>query len=128
MPKASRAKEGELESLRRAALEFRERLRKRALSADSIWNAAVHECMELIGPICRPGHRVEECPKCWVHDKLRGALRLEAAVYVPLKERMLSSLEQLRRASTLKGPEFFAYTQALDDVARELGDFVEDSE
>ena len=115
-------------SLRRAALEFRELLRKRALSVDSTWNAAVYECMGLFGPACGPTHRVEECERCWIHDKLRGALRLEASVYVPLKERMLKSLKRMRRTCTLKGPEHAVYAQALEDVERELGDLLEDFE
>jgi hypothetical protein len=118
----------EMESLRRAALEFRERLRKRALSTDSIWNAAVYECMALFGSPCGVSHRVEECTKCSVHEKLRGVLRLEASIYVPLKERMLSSLERMRQTSTLKGPEHAAYIQALNDVAYELNIIMEDFE
>ena len=126
MSEMSRA--SETKSLRRAALEFRERLRKRALSVDSVWNAAIYECMSLFGPPCGDTHRVEECERCWVHEKLRGALRLEASVYVPLKERMLKSLERMRRTCTLKGPERASYTQALDDISKEMDDFMEDSE
>jgi len=127
MSRLRRTKNGE-ESARRAALEFRERLRKRAQSADSIWNAAIHECMELLGPACRPIHRVEECQKCWVLNKMRGALRLEVAGYAPLKERMLSSLERLRQRCTLKGLAHSSYTQAIDDITVEMGRFMEDSE
>lgn len=121
-------RDGEVESLRRAALEFRERLRKQALSVDSIWNAAVYECMDLIGPACGPGCRKEECQKCWIHDKLRGALRLEAFVYVPLKERMRKSLERIRQTCSLKGPKHEAYIRALEDVECELDEFLEDFE
>ena len=128
MARMSRSKEGEVKSLRQAALEFRERLRKRALSVDSTWNAAIHECMELLGPVCRPSHRVEECQKCWIHDKMRRALRLEAAVYVTLKERMRSSLERLRRTCTLRGSEYETYAQALDDVDKETKELLEDFE
>ena len=116
------------ESLRRAALEFRERLRKRALSVDSIWNAAVYECMDLFGPACGPGCRNKECQRCWIHDKLRGALRLEASSYVPLKERIIKSLERLRRTCSLKGPEHESYAQALEDVEYELRELLEDFE
>jgi hypothetical protein len=128
MSRTSRSRSGEIDALRRAALEFRERLRKRALSVDSAWNAAIYECMGLFGPTCGPIHRVEECQKCWIHEKLRGALRLEASVYIPLKERMINSLERMRRTCTLKGPEHAAYLQALSDVSSELDDFMEDFE
>lgn len=127
MSKRDSAKE-ESEFFRKAALEFRGLLRKRSLSVDSVWNAAVHECMDLLGPACGSSHRVEECNKCWLHDKLRGALRLEASVYVPLKERMLSSLAHIRRTCTLKGPERAAYFQALDDVESTISKVVFDYE
>lgn len=118
----------EVERLRRAALEFRSRLRKRSLSVDSIWNAAVYECMSMFGPACGLGHRSEECQKCWIHNKLRGALRLENASYVPLKERITKSLERMRKTCTLKGAAYDSYVQALEDVAREVNEFMEDSE
>ena len=120
--------EQEAGSLRRVALEFRERLRKRAMSVDSTWNAAVHECMALFGHPCAPGHQAGECQKCWVHEKLRRVLRLEDSSYVPLKERMLSSLERMRRSSTLEGPAQAAYFLAISDISRELNSMLEDFE
>lgn len=118
----------EVHVARRAALEFRERLRRLNLSLDSAWNAAVYECMDAFGTPCPQPHTAEECQKCWVHEKLRGALRLEVAGYVPLKERMKNSLERMRHTCTLKGPEHSAYLQALRDVTNELDEFMEDFE
>lgn len=116
------------EYLRQAALEFRERLRKKDMSIDSVWNAAVYECMDLFGPVCGSWCPQEGCQKCWIHGKLRGALRLDASSYVPLKERMNKSLERLRKTCTLKGPECESYVQALEDVATEMNGFMEDFE
>jgi hypothetical protein len=47
---------------------------------------------------------------------------------VPLKERMNNSLERMRQTCTLRGPEYDSYIQALEDVAREVDEFMEDSE
>lgn len=126
---SSRNSDGRLEdTFRMAAMEFRERLRKSRMSVDSVWNASVRHCISLFGQPCPVGHDIEECETCWVHEKLRGALRLDDSVYIPLKERMFRSLARMRQTCTLDGPELVSYLQALEDMEYEMKKIVDNAE
>ena len=121
-------KSNEVKILKAAALEWRGRLQAVHMRQDAIWNAAVHDCMERFGRAHEPQHRNGECARCWTHNKLRGALRLEASGYVPIKERMRASLEHIKQECRLRGPERQGYMNGLSNMIDAADRILEDFE
>ncbi len=116
------------QSYKMAALEFRERLRKAEVRFDTVWNKAIEDCMFRFGMTHNPPHRGDRCFLCWIHGRLRDAFKLEIAGYVPIKERMIDSLDRLIRDCKLEGTERRKYFRGIVDAKRALFEHIQDWE
>jgi hypothetical protein len=115
-------------SLLAATLEWQERLRRSMVRSEVIWNEAVRECIELVGPVHVPRHDNSQCSRCWVQDRIRAALKLEAAGYITKRERAASKMADLCSASPFLGNEHKAYLQGVEDARKIMDSVVEDWE
>jgi len=111
---------------REAALEWRERYRRAKMSAASVWNSAIYECMDAFGIEHNPKHSPSRCLVCYAHSKLRELLRPDGMQYEPSKERILGRINSLADECQLDGDALGGYATAIEDASKVIETTLDD--
>jgi hypothetical protein len=78
-----------------AEAEWRSRLDKATVRSDSIWNAAIEECMSILSD----GHYTpcssQYCKICWAINKIKPAKRMDTSGHIPSRERIEARVDEV---------------------------------
>ena len=113
-------------NMREAALEWREKYRRARMSAGSIWNSAIYECMDAFGIEHGRKHPTSQCVVCYAHSKLRELLRSDGLQYKPSKERLMQRIDSLVDECQLDGDALGGYATAIEDASEVIESILDD--